>query len=42
MSKKTCPECGAGLEDDVCPECGWGKESSEEGGFEEEVEREEL
>jgi len=37
MAKKTCPECGAELENDICPECGWGEESSEE-----EVEEEEF
>jgi ribosomal protein S27AE len=24
--KKSCPDCGADLENDVCPECGWGGE----------------
>jgi len=40
MAKKTCPECGAVLEDDICTECGWGGESSEETGEEESVEEE--
>ena len=24
--KKSCPDCGAELENDICPECGWGGE----------------
>lgn len=25
--KKSCPDCGAELENEICPECGWGREA---------------
>jgi ribosomal protein L32 len=41
--KKSCPDCGAELENEVCPECGWGREAeSTEGVTSNEDEEEET
>jgi ribosomal protein L32 len=29
--KKSCPDCGAELENEICPECGWGREPESAG-----------